>query len=165
MKTATELLPLGIGIAVVGGITWFLLDRDVGIGRWLLAALLFAHGWVHLMFVIPQPKSSATTSAGTEWPFDMARSWLIGGAGLDAGLVRSVGIVLVAAVMALSVLAALSTVGLLVPPGWWAGLVIGAAAGSSVLLALFFSPTLLLGFAINLALAWFVLGSVWSPAS
>jgi hypothetical protein len=43
MKTLTEFLPLAIGIAVVGGVTWWLLDRNVGLGKWLLAALLFAH--------------------------------------------------------------------------------------------------------------------------
>ena len=46
MKSVTELVPLAIGIAIVGVVTWILLDRNVGLGPWLLAALLFAHGWV-----------------------------------------------------------------------------------------------------------------------
>ena len=34
-----------------------------------------------------------------------------------------------------------------------------------LLLTLFFSPAFLLGYAIDLALMWLVLGSVWSPTS
>ena len=43
------------------------------------------------------------------------------------------------------------------------GLVIASAVSSTLVLGLFFSPMLLLGFAINLALLFVVLGSVWSP--
>jgi hypothetical protein len=163
MKSVTELLPLAIGIAVVGGITWWLLARNADLGRWLLAGLLFAHGWVHAMFAFPQPESG-TTSVGIAWPFDMGRSWLISGLGLDAGLVRILGVALMVFVLASFLLSALSTVGVLVPAAWWAGLMIGATVGSTVMLALFFSPVLVLGFAVNLALALLVLGSVWSPA-
>jgi hypothetical protein len=165
MKTVTELLPLAIGVAVAGVVTWFLLGRNLAAGRWLLAGLLFAHGWVHLMFVFPQPEPARATAGGTAWPFDMSRSWLISGAGLDVSLVRTVGIVLMAVVFVGFVLGALSTVGLLVPAGWWSGLVVGAAVGSFLLLALFFSPTLLLGLAIDLALVWLVMAGVWSPAA
>jgi hypothetical protein len=163
MRTVTELAPLAIGIAVVGGITWWLLDRNVGLGRWLLAALLFAHGWVHLMFAFPAPQRS--TGDGPSWPFDMGRSWLISGAGLDAGLVRAVGIVLMVVVLASFLLSALSTLGFVVPAGWWAGLIVGSAVGSSLQLGMFFSPTLVLGFAINLALVWLVVADVWSPVA
>ena len=161
MKTITDLLPLAVGIALVGAVTWYLLDRDIGPGKWLLAGLLFAHGWVHVMFVFPKPE--ATTAGGTEWPFDMGRSWLISGVGLDAGLVRNLGLVVMIAVFAGFLLSALSTVGILVPAGWWSGLLIGSAAGSTLLLAMFASPTFLLGFAINVALVWLVTASIWSP--
>lgn len=163
MKTMTGLLPLAVGIAVVGGVTWYLLDRNVGLGTWLLAALLFAHGWVHLMFVFPKPEPAAATAGGMAYPFDMGRSWLIRAAGLDVGLVRTIGKAVMVATFAGFILAALSTVGVLVPAGWWAGLVVGSAIGSILLLALFFSPVLVLGFAIDLALLWLVLASVWSP--
>lgn len=165
MKTVTELLPLGIGIALVGALTWFLLDRDIGIGKWLLAALLFAHGWVHAMFVFPQPTPATATPGGTQWPFDMGRSWLIEGAGLDAGMLRSLGIAVIVITLLTFLLAALSTVGVLVPTAWWPALVIAGAASSTVLLMLFYSPALLLGFAINLSLLVLVLASVWSPAA
>ncbi len=162
MKAITDLLPLAIGIAVIGGVTWFLLDRGWAAGPWLLAALLFGHGWVHMMFVFPKPAADAS-AGGPEWPFDMTRSWLVTGAGLDVGVVRMVGLVLMVLVFVAFVLGALSTVGVLVPVGWWATLVIAAAIGSTLFLALFFSPALLLGFAINVAALWLVTASIWSP--
>jgi hypothetical protein len=165
MKTLTELLPLAIGVAVVGVVTWYLLTRDWAAGPWLLAGLLFAHGWVHLMFVFPQPDPAAATAGGPAWPFDMGHSWLITGPGLDVGLVRIVGITFMAVVFVGFVLAALSTVGLLVPAGWWPALLIGSAAGSLLLLTMFFSPTFLLGYGIDLALLWLILASGWSPTA
>lgn len=163
MKVLRGLVPLAVGIVAIGALTWFLLDAESAIGRWLLAALLFAHGWVHLMFVFPQP-DPARASAGTpEWPFDMRRSWLVTRAGMDAGVVRIVGRAVMAVAFAALLLAALATVGVLVPAEWWAALVIGGSVASTILLILFYSPMLLLGFGINLALVWLVLGSVWSP--
>lgn len=164
MKLLTSLLPLAIAIAVVAGVTWFLLTRGWSLGPWLLALLLFAHGFVHLVFLFPQPDPAAATAGGLAYPFDMDRSWLIG-AGLEGGLVRTVGTVLMAAVFGLSVLAALATVSFLVPADWWAPLVVASALGSMLLLTLFFSPLFLLGYAIDLALLWLVLGSVWSPTA
>jgi len=94
----------------------------------------------------------------------MGGSWLIG-AGLDGGLVRSVGTGLMAAVAIGFALAALSSVGLVVPAGWWTGLVVASSVGSLVLLSMFFSPALLLGYGIDVGLLWLVLGSVWSPTA
>lgn len=163
MKAILDLLPVGIGVALVAAVTWFLLDRNIGLGKWALAALLLAHGWVHLMFVFPAPEAASATAGGLAYPFDMGRSWLIANVGLDAGLVRSIGIVVMAVTLAGFSLAALATVGWLVPAGWWAGLVLASAAASTLLLLLFFSPALLVGFAINAALWWLVAVSVWMP--
>jgi len=163
MKGIVELMPIGIGVAVVGAVTWFLLDRNIGLGKWLLAALLFAHGWVHLMFVFPAPEPAAATAGGLAYPFDMGRSWLITGSGLDAGTVRTIGMVVMAVTFVGFTLAALATVGWLVPAGWWSGLVIGSAVSSTMLLALFFSPALLIGFVINAAVMWLALASIWTP--
>ena len=165
MTTVTSLVPLAIGVAVLGAVTWLLLTNNWALGPWLLAGLLFAHGWVHLMFVFPKPAPAAATSSGPTWPFDMGSSWLISGPGLDVGLVRTVGIALMAVVFVGFLLAAMSTLGVLVPTEWWTGLVVGSAAGSLILLTMFFSPTLLLGYAIDLALLWLVAASVWSPAT
>ena len=163
MKAIVDLLPIGIGVALVGAVTWFLLDRDIGLGKWLLAALLFAHGWVHVMFVFPAPETATATAGGLAYPFDMGRSWLITNVGLDAGMIRTVGIAVMVVTFAGFLLTALATAGWLVPNGWWAGLMLGSALSSTLLLALFFSPALLIGFVINAALWMLVLASVWSP--
>jgi hypothetical protein len=79
--------------------------------------------------------------------------------------VRLVGAALVVVVAVGFLLAGLATVGVVVPSGWWPFLVAGSAATSVLLLALFFSPTLILGIAIDAVLAWVVLASAWSPAA
>ena len=163
MRAILDLLPIGIGVALAAALAWFLLDRDVGAGRWMLAGLLLAHGWVHLMFVFPAPEAATATAGGLAYPFDMARSWLVANAGLDVGLVRSIGIVVMVVTFVTFALAALATVGWLVPAAWWTGLIIGGAVASTLMLVLFFSPALLLGFVINAALWWLVLASVWRP--
>jgi hypothetical protein len=163
MKTLLELLPITIGVALVGAVTWFLLDRDIGFGKWLLAGLLLAHGGVHLMFVFPVPEATPATANGLAYPFQMGRSWLIRNAGMDAGAVRTVGVVVMIITSAASLLAAPATVGWLVPSEWWSGLVLAASGSSAVLLAIFFSPALTLGFAIDAALWILVIASIWSP--
>ncbi len=163
MKSLTGLLPIGIGVGLVAALTWLLLDRNAVAGRWLLAGLLLFHGWVHVMFVFPNPEPATASDSGPAWPFDMGQSWLAGNLGLDAGLVRSVGVLMIAIVVVAFVLAAFSTVGVVVPAGWWPGVLIGSALASMLLLGLFFSPMLLLGFAIDLALLWLAVLSDWSP--
>lgn len=165
IRIAANLLPLAVAIALVGSITWFLLTQGWALGAWLLALLLFAHGWVHLVFLFPQPDPAAVAARGHPYPFDMDRSWLIRTVGVDARPVRIVGVGVMAAVFIASVLAALATVALLVPTEWWAGLVVASAVLSMLLLTMFFSPSFLLGYAIDLALLWLVLGLVWSPMS
>ena len=91
VKTVKAIGPLTVIVAVTAVTTWFMLDRDVALGAWLLAGLLFAHGWVHLMFVFPRPQPVAVGAGGPDWPFDLRRSWLIATAGLDPGAVRAFG--------------------------------------------------------------------------
>ncbi len=55
VKTLTGLLPLALGVGVAGIVIWLLLSRSLAIGRWLLAAFLVGHGWVHMLYVIPRP--------------------------------------------------------------------------------------------------------------
>ena len=164
MNTVRQLLPLAIGVALVAGVTWLLLDRDVELGRWLLAALILGHGLAHLAFVVPTPEPAKPTGSGIDWPFDLGRSWPVTRIGLDARLVRGAGIVLTAVTVVTSLLAALATIGILVPADWWSGLVVAQAVSSLFLLALCFSPILLNGFAIDLALLWLALLSGWNPA-
>jgi hypothetical protein len=163
VKTVKAIGPLTVVVALVCAVTWYLLDQDVAIGAWLLAGLLFAHGWVHLMFVFPRPSPAPAGTGGADWPFDLGDSWLIGSVGLDSGAARSIGRGLMAVTLGALVLAALATVDVLVPAAWWPGLVSAGAVTSLLLLGLCFSPTLLLGVAIDGALLWLVIAQVWSP--
>jgi hypothetical protein len=126
----------------------------------LLAAFLLAHGLIHASFLSPTPPQ---TAAGPEWPFEMSRSWLVTGMGVDPTLVRLLGIVLIAISLAAFALAALSTVGVLVPSASWAALVIVGAAASLTQLAFFFHPWLVLGLLIDAVLLWAVTVQQWTP--
>ena len=165
MTSARQLVPLAIAVAVVGGVTWLLLEGNSALGTWLLAALILGHGLAHLAFVVPAPDPARTSGAGMPWPFDLRDSWLVGRLGLDAGIVRSTGIALAAVAIATSLLAALATVGILVPADWWPGLVVALAVSSALLLTLRFAPAFLVGYGIDLALLWLALLAGWSPAA
>ena len=160
MKTIVGILPWAVAVAALGGATWWLLSRDVAAGRWLLAALLIGHGVVHLMFAVPAP---ATTAGGPDWPFDMARSWAVTGASLDLNVARAVGVALIAVVAIGFALAAQSTVGIVVPSGWWPPTVAVSAVASAVLLVLFFEPQLVLGLGIDAVLLAVVATGAWVP--
>lgn len=163
LKTLIGLLPFAIGLAIFAGLQSYLLGRDLAFGRWLLAAFLAAHGLIHILFLLPQP---ATTNAGdADYPFDMARSWLVSAGTLDLGVVRLMGLVLIAVVVTGFVMAGLAAVGAVVPSGWWPSLVIGSAVASVLLLAICFSPSLSLGFVIDAALVWLVSASAWAPVA
>ncbi len=147
-------------LVVIGGAAGWLLSREMAAGRWLLAALLVGHGLVHLMFVMPAP---AATASGSRWPFDIARSRALSGVGLDASVVRLVGFALVAVVVTGLALAALSAVGILVPPGWWPATLVVSTLASAVLLVTFFDPQLVLGLGIDAGLLWIVTSRAWAP--
>jgi hypothetical protein len=70
-------LPWAAGLVGLG-----LLSREMTLGRWLLAGFLVGHGLIHLLFVTPAPAPGSAPDA-LEWPFDMAKSWLVTGPGLD----------------------------------------------------------------------------------
>ena len=163
MSLERALAPLAIAIAVIALAVWLLLVNDIGLGAWLLAVLVFAHGWVHLMFVFPKPEQGGDYAGVSEYPFDFGRSWLVRRLGLDPKLVRLAGLAVMVTTFALSALAALATVGIIVPSDWWAGLMIATAVASTVVLLLFYSPALVLGFAINALMLVLVVSGSWSP--
>lgn len=164
MSLERALAPLAIAVAVIALAVWLMLVNDVALGPWLLAFLVFAHGWVHLLFVFPKPQSPNSDHSGAGYPFDFARSWLVTRRGLDLQLVSRIGLVLMVLTFGLSLLAALATAGILIPSDWWAGLMIAAAAASSLLLLLCYSPALILGFGINALMVVLVVSGSWSPA-
>jgi len=160
VKTMAGILPWAVVLVLIGGAVWWLLSREMAAGRWLLAALLIGHGVVHVLFAVPAP---AAPDGGAEWPFNMAQSWAITGAGLDANMVRIVGVALITVVVVGFSLAALSTVGIIVPSGWWQPIVAVSAVTSAILLVLFFEPQLVLGLGIDAVLLWVVVARAWMP--
>ena len=162
LKTIVGLAPLAVVLAALGAAIWWMLSRDMVLGRWILAAVMLGHGLVHAMFVMPQPTAKA---GGTEWPFDMAKSWLVTAAGLDVNLVRMIGVAFIGVVVVGFLLAAVATVGGVVPSGAWPALVAFSAVASAVMLVLFFTPQLVLGLAIDAVLVWVALAAVWTPSA
>jgi hypothetical protein len=160
MKAIAGMLPYSVALAVAGGAIWWLLSREMVAGKWLLAGFLVAHGLVHLMFAAPVP---AATAGEPEWPFDLARAWPIATAGLDPNLVRVIAAALIAVVVGAYALAGLSTVGILVPSGWWPSLVTAGAVASAAALVFLFNPQLVLGLGIDAVLLWVAVTGVWRP--
>jgi len=160
VKSIVGILPWAPVVAALGIAVWWLLSQDMAVGRWLLAAVLIGHGVVHVMFAVPAP---AATQGGPDWPFDMARSWAVNIAALDVNVVRAVGLALIAVVVGGFGLAALATVGIVVPPGWWQPTVAAASVASVVLLVLCFEPQLVLGLGIDAVLLWVVVTTAWVP--
>jgi hypothetical protein len=160
VKSVVGILPWAIVVTAIGGAIWWMLARDIGAGRWVLAALLVGHGLVHVMFSVPTP---AATAGGPDWPFDMARSWMVTSVGLDFNVVRSVGLAVIAIVVVGFAVAALSTVGFVVPSGWWRPVVAVSAVASAVLLVVFFEPQLSLGLGIDAVVLGVVAIGAWAP--
>jgi hypothetical protein len=126
----------------------------------LLAAFLVAHGLVHTFYFTPPPPRTAD---GPEWPFEMQRSWLVTSAGFDPAIARVAGTALIIVTIALLVLAALATVGWVVPTAWWPVAALAGAVASAAVLLVFFHPWIVLGLVIDLAIAWAVLVAGWRP--
>lgn len=159
MKGLTGLLALTAVLLAVGALVCWLLDRGSAVGPWLVAAILFAHGWVHLVFLLPMTGGDSPHTGG-ENPFDMDRSWLIE-RGADSRLMHSVGALLVVVTFVAFAAAALAVLGWLVPGAWWTGLVVTGVVSSTMLLVLFFAPTLVLGFVINAGLVALAIQRAW----
>ncbi len=160
MKSLIGILPFAVVLVIAGAAIWWMLSRDMGAGRWLLAAVLIGHAVVHVMFALPE---SVAADAGPAWPFTMAGSWLVAPAGLDVNVVRAIGMTLIAIIGIGFVIAAGSTVGLVVPAGWWPGAVVVSSLASAVMLVLFFDLQLVLGLGIDALLVWVAAAGLWAP--
>ena len=163
MRNLVGMLPWAVLLIAAGaGICW-LLSKDIAAGKWLLAALIIGHGFIHVMFLVPAPPVAAS---GPQWPFHIAQSWPVTAAGLNLGLVRVVGAALIAVAGASSVFAqstALSTAGIVVPAGWWPGSAGVGAVASAIVLIAFFDPQLILGLGIDATLLSVVVARAWAP--
>jgi hypothetical protein len=158
VKTMASTLPWAAVLVVAGVAIWWLLSQDMAAGRWLLAALLIGHGIVHVFFAVPAPSGA---DGGAAWPFDMSQSWAVTRAGLELGLVRVIGMVLIAITVGAFALAALATVGIIVPSGWWQPTIALGAIASAAMLILFFDPQLVLGLGMDAVLLWVVATRAW----
>jgi hypothetical protein len=126
----------------------------------LIAAFLLGHGAIHAAFLAPRP---AATASGPSWPFELQRSWLLAGYGLDPEAIRIAGVALTAVTLAAFGLAALTVLGVL-PTGLWFPTILLAAVASLTLLVLYFNPMLVLGIAIDVVLLGLTLVADWIPA-
>jgi hypothetical protein len=160
VKSMAGTLPWAVVLVAAGAAIWWLQSRDMAAGRWLLAALLLGHGLVHLLFAVPSPSAA---DAGTGWPFDSSQSWAVTRAGLDLGLVRVIGAVLVTITVGAFAVAALATVGIVVPSGWWQPAIALGAIASAATLILCFDPQLVLGLVVDAVLLWVVATRAWVP--
>jgi hypothetical protein len=127
--------------------------------RLLLAAFLLAHGAIHAGFVSRRPPAKP---GALPWPFDLDRSWVFSRLGVAPGVVRALGLVLVAATIGGYALAALATIGVLPASAWGATVAVGSIA-SLALLVLFFHRWLVAGIAIDVLLLWVALVAGWTP--
>lgn len=124
----------------------------------ILGIFLLFHGLIHLAYVAPAP-------ADPNYPFDLNKSWLIASTGIDVGTIRLLGMVFAALTAIGFLLAALATMGIIVPQTWWQPLTVTAALASLVLLFLGWHNWLLLGVAIDVLLLVAVFVLHWQPFS
>jgi hypothetical protein len=127
----------------------------------LVAFGFLAHALVHVSWLTPAPPQTAD---GPQWPFDVARSWLVTSAGLDASAARVLAAALVAVTVACFAMAALATLGWAVPDTAWTPFVIAGTTASLALLVAFFHPWLALGIVIDLVILWAAAVLAWTPA-
>ena len=163
MKAFVQLAPLAIALIVFGAVVAFTLPRNATIGAWLLAAFIVGHGLVHVMFAAPPPATGGTP--GAEFAFDVNRSWMVASGVLDVGIVKTLVVALVAVTVVGYAMAGAATAGVVVPTAWWSALVLIATAASGVLMIVGLMPSLVLGIAIDVVLAWLVLSRSWSPGA
>ena len=164
-KTLVGLAPLALATVGLGALIAFLLNQDMFIGNWLFAAFLAGHGLIHIMFAVPRPASATATTNGTQYPFDASESWLVSNRTVDLGSLKAIVVALVVVTVVGYALAAMATLGLLVPASVWGLLVVGSTATSLMLLVISINPALAIGIAIDAALLWVALAGSWSPAS
>jgi hypothetical protein len=163
MNELIKLAPLAVGLVVFAVVVGFMLQRGMALGTWLLAAFLLGHGLVHVMFVAPPPTDPASPAA--DFAFNASRSWIVTGNLVSLSAVQ----VLVTALVAVTVLgyglAALATLGLVVPTTMWTTFLVAGTAASAALMVIGLAPALALGIAIDVALVAIVFFTTWRPAA
>jgi hypothetical protein len=113
--------------------------------RFLLGALIVAHGLLTALIWASPPKADA--------PFRATHSWLLGDArplAIVVALVAAAGFLLAGA-------------GVIADQAWWAVTGIGAGAVALLLMTLFFNPWLLAGIAISAGILYAGLQALPQP--
>jgi hypothetical protein len=162
MNTLIKLAPLAVGLVIFAAIVAVLVQKNMAVGTWLIAAFLLGHGLVHVMFAVAPPNAS-TDPAAAEFAFDANRSWLVTDRLVDARALRLIVLALIAVTIGGYTLAALSTLGFVIPTTLWPALVIAATTASAALMVIGLTPALVLGIAIDLVLFVVVITSAWLP--
>ena len=129
------------------------------IPKFFVAALLVAHGLIHLGFVSPRP---APRPGVPPWPFDLETGPLAASGRVARPRLHSLGRYLVTAVLVGYSLAALGALGILSTTAFPVGVVIGSLASLALLLA-GFHRWLLIGIVIDVALLVLVVAG-WRPS-
>lgn len=123
--------------------------------QFVIGVFLIAHGLVHALYAAPRPPD-----AGETWPFDLDRSWLLGG--LGSKLRRGIGTALWITALAGFVLAGL---GAFISAGVWPTLAIVSAGVSFVVMVIFWHRWLAFGVSIDLVILAALLWLGWPPGS
>jgi len=135
--------------------------------RFLIAALLIAHGLIHWGLAAappPAPGGPNTPYWPSIWRAASSDTWPVAAIGLDNAAVRALGGVLWIAATIGFVLAGLGVLGV---PGlheWWRGLTVASVAVSLPLFILFWHPWLIVGAALDVAILVSLLWANW-PAT
>jgi hypothetical protein len=117
----------------------------------LIGVFFFAHGLVHVLYVVPAPDEN--------WPFDLSHSWLLTRLGLGERVLRALGTVLMIAAMAGFVLAGLGVIGSPLLRDVWRPVAAVSSVVSFVLIGLYWHRSFV--FALNLNVTIFV-ALVWA---
>jgi hypothetical protein len=137
----------------------------------LISALLIIHGLIVAgqsagSFGSTIPSELQNPSFVSWWPINLGRSWLFSWFHLERTLAvyRVGGLLWLVGGIAL-VAAGLGVLGFMVPPDWWRGLAVAGGAISLFMLALYFHPLSILGFASSVAILVALLWLRWPPTS
>ena len=136
-------------------------EEDALVGPLLLATFLLGHAAIHLGFVAPAPRA---TASGPAWPFATESSWLVTRLGVDPDGVRDIAFALVTVIVGAFALAALVAIGIAPTAFWLPAAVIGSIA-SIALLAMCSHPWLILGVGIDIVLLYATLVAGWIPTT
>ena len=110
----------------------------------IIGLFFIAHGLLHLSYITPKPNDP-------NYPFDFSKGWFAGLAGDGA---KALGTILVALIVISFIAAALGLFGMGGLENIWRHAIAVGAISSTLLLALFWHPWLVMGFVINAVLVY-----------